>query len=116
MNDLHATTAAETGPWVAGAGDQEDDGDDVRTTCLNAQILWDADNAKMFCDLCRRTLRLCVEDQPCPLIPAAGRILLVSSRRGLTSTQHSTAPLLGFAGSTRRKAAPSQQLLRAPGR
>jgi hypothetical protein len=63
------------------------------TTCLSTQILWDADNAKMFGDLCRRTLRLCEEGQPCPPVPAEGRILLVCSQR-LTSTQHSTAPLL----------------------
>jgi len=61
------------------------------TTCLNAQILWDADNAEMFGDLCRRTLRRCEEGWPCPPIEAVGQILLVSSERGQTSAQHSSA-------------------------
>ena len=50
-----------------------------------AQILWDADSAKWFGELCRRNLRLCDEDKPCPSTPAEGWILLVSSYRGLTS-------------------------------
>jgi hypothetical protein len=62
------------------------------TTCLSTQILWDADNAKMFGDLCRRTLRLCEEGQRCPLISAEAQILLVCSQRGLTATPHGTAP------------------------
>jgi hypothetical protein len=62
------------------------------TTCVSTQILWDASNAKMFGDLCRRTLRFCEEGQPCPLVSSEGRILLVSSQRGLTSAPHGTAP------------------------
>ena len=62
------------------------------TTCLNAHVLWDAHNAKMFGDLCRRSLQLCEKGQPCPLIPDTGRILLVSSQRGLTSAPPSTTP------------------------
>ena len=61
------------------------------TTCVSTQILWDADNAKMFGDLCRRTVRFCEEGQPCPLVSVEGRILLVSSQRGRNSAQHSTA-------------------------
>jgi hypothetical protein len=49
-----------------------------------AQILWDADSAKWFGELCRRNLRLCEEGKPCPSTPAEGWILLVSSYRGLT--------------------------------
>ena len=55
------------------------------STCLMAQILWDADSAKWFGELCRRNLRLCEEGKPCPSTPAQGSILLVSSYRGLTS-------------------------------
>lgn len=58
--------------------------------CLKAQILWDVDNVEMFGDLCRRSLGLCEEGQPCPPIPHAGQILLVSSQRGLAAAQHST--------------------------
>jgi hypothetical protein len=53
------------------------------STCLNARLLWDDVNAERFGNLCRRTLRLCEEGQSCPLIPSDGRILLVSSERGL---------------------------------
>jgi len=53
------------------------------STCLNARILWDDVNAERFGNLCRRNLRLCEEGQPGPLIPSEGRILLVSSERGL---------------------------------
>jgi hypothetical protein len=55
--------------------------------CLNAQILWDADNAELFGNLCRRTLRFCDEGEPCPPMPADGWILLVSSERGLTPSE-----------------------------
>ena len=48
-----------------------------------AQILWAADNAKCFGELCRRNLQLCEEGKPCPSSPAEGWILLVSSHRGL---------------------------------
>jgi hypothetical protein len=58
------------------------------TTCASTQILWDAENAKMFGELCRRTLRFCEEGQPCPLTSAQGRILLVSSQRVLTASRH----------------------------
>jgi len=62
------------------------------TTCVGTQILWDAKNAKMFGELCRRTSRFCEEGQPCPLTSADARILLVSSHRplasGLCATQH----------------------------
>jgi len=61
------------------------------SACLNAQILWDADNARSFGDLCRRTLGMCEEGQPCPAAPAEEWILLVSSQRGLTSASPSTA-------------------------
>ena len=60
---------------------------------MSAQILWDAENAKMFGELCRRTLRFCEEGQWCLLTSAKGRILLVSSHRPLTSAPHSTAPV-----------------------
>ena len=79
MSDLLAVIAARE------SGDRGDDGGDVMTACLSTQILWDAENAKMFGDLCRRTLRFCEEGQPCPLVSTGGRILLVSSQRGLTS-------------------------------
>jgi hypothetical protein len=59
------------------------------SACLNAQILWDADNAELFGNLCRRTLRFCDEGKPCPPMPADGWILLVSSERGLTSSESS---------------------------
>jgi hypothetical protein len=74
------------------------------TTCLSAHVLWDADNAKMFGALCRRSLQLCEDGQPCPLIPDTGRILLVSSQRGLTSTAYDTAPasLISPEASSRR--------------
>jgi hypothetical protein len=49
------------------------------TGCVSTQILWDAENAKMFSELCRRTLRLREEDQPCPLSSGQGLILLVST-------------------------------------
>jgi len=52
-------------------------------TCLSARMLWDDVNAERFGNLCRRTLKLCEEGQSCPLIPSDGRILLVSSERGL---------------------------------
>lgn len=74
------------------SGDRQDDGGEFMTPCLSAHVLWDANNAKMFGALCRRSLRLCEDGQPCPLIPDTGRILLVSSQRGLTSTAYSTAP------------------------
>ena len=61
------------------------------TGCVSTQILWDAENAKMFGELCRRTLRLCEEDQPCPLASGQGLILLVSSQRGLTFAPPITA-------------------------
>lgn len=51
------------------------------TTCLSDQILWDTENAERFSDLCRRTLVLCADGQPCPLA-TMGQILLVSSERG----------------------------------
>jgi len=60
-------------------------------TCLNAHILWDAENAERFGDLCRRTLGLCEEGQPCAAFSTDGRIMLVSSERGLTPTPPSTA-------------------------
>jgi hypothetical protein len=60
-------------------------------TCLHAQILWDAENAKLFGDLCRRTLKFCDEGHPCPSLPAEEWILLVSSERGLTFTPPSNA-------------------------
>jgi hypothetical protein len=69
-----------------------DDGGSVMATCVSTQILWDADNAKMFGDLCRRTKRFCEEGQPCPMVSGEAQILLVSSQRGLTSTPHNTAP------------------------
>lgn len=62
------------------------------STCLMAQILWDADNAKWFGELCRRTMGLCKEGRPCPSTPAEGWILLVSSQRGLTAMPSATAP------------------------
>jgi hypothetical protein len=46
----------------------------------------------MFGELCRRTLRFCDEGQPCALASAEGRILLVCSQRGLTSSPQRTAP------------------------
>jgi hypothetical protein len=64
--------------------------DDGSHTCLNARILWDAENAERFGDLCRRTLGLCEEGQPCAPLSTDGRILLVSSERGLTPTPSST--------------------------
>jgi hypothetical protein len=85
MSDLFAVIAAE-------AGEVSDDDGDVMTACVSTQILWDADNAKMFGDLCRRTLRFCDEGQPCPFVWTEGQILLVSSQRGLTSAPHRTAP------------------------
>ena len=60
------------------------------STCLKAQILWDADNAKRFGKLCRRTMGLCEEGPPCRTTPAEGWILLVSSQRGLTSLASET--------------------------
>src|ERR1035437_6661497 len=69
-----------------------DDTGDVMTTCVSTQILWGADNTKMFGDLCRRTLRFCDEGQPCPFVSTEGQILLVSSQRGLTPPPHRTAP------------------------
>ena len=54
------------------------------STCRNAQILWDADNATLFGELCRRTLRFCDEGKPCPPMADDGWILLVSSERGVT--------------------------------
>ena len=84
MSDLLALSAAEA---------REDDGGEVMTTCVSTQILWDAENAKMFGEPCRRTLRFCEEGQPCPLASAEGRILLVSSQRGLTSSPQRTAPV-----------------------
>jgi hypothetical protein len=67
--------------------------------CLYAQILWDADNAKWFGELCRRTFGLCEEGRPCPRNPAEGWILLVSSQRGLTSTPAQEAAISEVAGS-----------------
>ena len=49
------------------------------TGCVSTQILWDAENAKMLGELCRRTLRLCEERQPCPRASGQGLILLVSA-------------------------------------
>jgi hypothetical protein len=59
-------------------------------TCVGTKILWDAENAKMFGELCERTLRFCEEGQPCRLLGEAG-ILLVSSQRPVTFAPHSTA-------------------------
>jgi len=87
MSDLFAVIAAED----RSRRGSDDDGD-VMTACVSTQILWDADNAKMFGDLCRRTLRFCDEGQPCPFVWTEGQILLVSSQRGLTSAPHRTAP------------------------
>jgi hypothetical protein len=67
------------------------DGSEDRPTCLSTQILWDRQNAKMFGDLCRRSLRLCEQGQPCPPISAEDRILLVSSQRGLTMSPQGAA-------------------------
>jgi hypothetical protein len=83
VSDLLAVIAAEA---------REDDGGDVMTTRVSTQILWDAENARMFGKLCRRMLRFCEVGQPCPLASAEGRILLVSSQRGLTSSPQRTAP------------------------
>ena len=99
MSDLLAVIAAEA---------REDDGGEVMTTCVSTQILWDAENARMFGELCRRTLRFCEEGQPCPLASAEGRILLVCSQRGLTSAPPSTA---GVA-----QVAPGARPVRRPGR
>lgn len=62
------------------------------STCRSAQILWDADNAKLFGDLCRRTLRFCDEGKPCPPLTDDGRILLVSSHRGLSTESSGREP------------------------
>jgi hypothetical protein len=62
------------------------------STCRKAQILWDPDNAKWFGELCRRTMGMCEQDQPCPSLPAEGWILLVSSHRGLTCMPATTGP------------------------
>jgi hypothetical protein len=62
------------------------------STCLKAQILWDADNAKRFGELCRRTMGPCEQGQPCRSTPAEGWILLVWSQRGLTSMASETDP------------------------
>jgi hypothetical protein len=78
------------------------------TTWVSTHILWDADNAKMFGELCRRTLRLCDEGQPCPIVSAEAGILLFSSRRGLTSAPPSTAPVA--------EASPEARTVRGPGR
>ena len=53
------------------------------SACLNARLLWDNVNAERFGNLCRRTLKLCEKGQSCPLVPSDGRILLVSSERGV---------------------------------
>jgi len=37
-------------------------------TCVGTKILWDAENAKMFGELCERTLRFCEEGQPLPAL------------------------------------------------
>jgi hypothetical protein len=92
---LKARSAGERPPnahYRRSSGDPEDGGE-VMTTCVGTQILWDAENAKMFGELCRRTLRFCEEGQWCLLTSAKGRILLVSSHRPLTSAPHSTAPV-----------------------
>jgi len=86
MSDLLPVIAVEA------SGDPEGGGE-FMTTHVSTQILWDADNAKMFGELCRRTLRFCEEGQPCPLTSAEVRILLVSSQRGLTTAPPSTAPV-----------------------
>jgi hypothetical protein len=62
------------------------------SSCLNAQILWDAENAELFGNLCRRTLRFCDEGKPCPPMPDDGWILLVSSERGVTPAQLGKEP------------------------
>ena len=85
MSDLLAVIAADA---------RENDGGVVMTGCVSTQILWDAENARMFGELCRRTLRFC-EVERCPLAPAEGRILLVSSQRGLTSASPSIASRQG---------------------
>ena len=79
------------------------------TGCVSTQILWDAENAKMFGELCRRTLRLCEEDQPCPLTLAEGRILLVSSQRGLTPAPQRTAPAAQAAPQARTPGRPGRR-------
>jgi len=95
MSDLLAVIAAR---------ESEGRGDEGGVACLSTQILWDADNAKMFGDLCRRTLRFCDEGRPCPLVSTGGRILLVSSQRGLTSA---SPPLLRSHRTPGREAAPA---------
>jgi hypothetical protein len=88
-----------------------DDGGSFMTTCVSTQILWDADNAKMLGDLCRRTKRFCEEGQPCPMVSDEAQILLVSSQRGLTSAPNNTTPAAppspeARTGSPHRKPAP----------
>ena len=61
------------------------------TACVSTQILWDAENAKMFGELCRRTLRFCEEGLPCQLALGEAGILLVSSQRTVTVAPPSTA-------------------------
>jgi hypothetical protein len=85
-----------------------DDGGSVMATCVSTQILWDADNAKMFGDLCRRTKRFCEEGQPCPMVSGEAQILLVSSQRGLISAPHNTAPAV--------PASPEARTVGRPGR
>jgi hypothetical protein len=100
VSDLLAVIAAEA---------REDDGGEVMTTCVSTQILWDAENARMFGELCRRTLRFCEEGQPCPLASAEGRILLVSSHRGrLTSSPQRTAPIAQGAPEARTAGRPDR--------
>ena len=60
-------------------------------TCVGTKILWDAENTKMFGELCRRTLRFCEEGQPCQLALGEAEILLVSSQRPVTFAPPSTA-------------------------
>jgi len=79
------------------------------TACLSTQILWDAQNARMFGDLCRRTLQLCKEGQPCPLVSAERRILLVSSQRDSTPSPQRTAPVAQCAPQARTAGRPDRR-------
>ena len=64
------------------------------TSCVSTQILWDAENANMFGELCRRILRFCEEGQPCQLALGEAGILLVSSQRTAPPSTASVARAL----------------------
>ena len=91
MDDDHKHLILEFAEQLIEAQRSEQREDDGSHTCLNAHVLWDAGNAERFGDLCRRTLGLCEEGQPCAPVSTDGRILLVSSERGLPATPPSTA-------------------------